>query len=293
MIFRVSTSTQKLVGRVDEGEELVTELTRICRSNGVHAAELRAVGQFSEIELAVFDAQRGEYVKVVDGKGYFELVSLNGNVSTLGDEVVLRLDAVFNALGPAGPQLVAGQLRRAKALSAEFVVEVFSDLRLRRRLDASSGRLELEAVEQVERKQAAAPAEEVPAAPEEAAPVETSAPVPQAPGLSWTDAIAEADSAESRREAARKGRPMPKKPTKTVSFDDDEDDDLEGPWLKPGDILNHPKLGRCRVMKVEDEDYCHIRLPRGKIRKMMLEVLDIRFAGEEDGRNVFEARVRK
>ncbi|RVU43186.1 DNA-binding protein [Lujinxingia sediminis] len=291
VIFRVSTSQQKLVGRVDEGEELVTELTRICRSNGVAAADLRAVGQFSEIELAAFDPRRGEYVKVVEGEGYFELVSLNGNVSTLGDEVVLRLDAVFNALGPAGPQLVAGQLRRAKALSAEFVIEVFGDLRMKRRLDTASGRLDLETIEQIERKaersEPAAPAASAaPSAPATSAPA---ASTDGAPGLSWADAIAEADSTETRREQARKGRPAPKKPAKAVSFDDEP----EGPWLKAGDILDHPKLGRCRVMKVEDEDYCHIRLPRGKIRKMMMEVLDIRFVGEEDGRNVFEARVRR
>src|SRR5690554_790747 len=171
---------------------MVTELTRVCRSNGVAAADIRAVGQFSEIELAAFDARRGEYVKVVDGEGFFELVSLNGNVSTLGDEVVLRLDAVFNAMGPAGPQLVAGQLRRAKALSAEFVVDVYSDLRMKRRLDPSSGRLELETIEQVERKVAKSESAAPAAAAENAGDVPAQpAAAESAPGLSWADAIAE------------------------------------------------------------------------------------------------------
>ena len=63
--------------------------------------------------------------------------------------------------------------------------------------------------------------------------------------------------------------------------------------MEPGDILEHPKLGRCRVMKVEDGEYAHVRLPRGKIRKLSLEIVEVELEGEEDGRNVFKAIINR
>ena len=63
--------------------------------------------------------------------------------------------------------------------------------------------------------------------------------------------------------------------------------------MEPGDYLDHPKLGRCRVIKVEEHEFAHIRLERGAIRKLALEVCEIRHVGEEKGRNVFQVRIKR
>ncbi len=79
-----------------------------------------------------------------------------------------------------------------------------------------------------------------------------------------------------------------------LEMDDDDDfDEDDRPQMKPGDVLEHPKLGRCRIMKVEEDDYAHIRLPRGKISKLVLDIFEIHYKGVEDGRNVFALRMRK
>jgi hypothetical protein len=46
-------------------------------------------------------------------------------------------------------------------------------------------------------------------------------------------------------------------------------------------------------MKVEEGEYAHVRLPRGKIRKLSLEIVDVTLEGEEDGRKVFKANINR
>lgn len=291
-MFRVSQQTDRIVGSLEAGEDFVDALVAICEKESIHAGDIRAVGHFDVIELVHFDSKEQRYKVLVDGEGSFDLVSLNGNVSRLGEEVVLRLDAVFNVMGPLGPQMVGGQLRKARVVGSEFVIEAFRDLRMERRLDATSGRLVLESIE----RSGAIKPTVAPAASNEAG--EELAPTPSAPtkestepSMSWGEAIAEVEDKEKARAARRSGKPMPKRPEKTV--DPYEDMDEDEPWPKPGDYLDHVKLGRCKVMKVEDEQYIHVRLPRGRIRKLALTVLDLHYFGEEDGRNIFEARVRR
>jgi hypothetical protein len=107
--------------------------------------------------------------------------------------------------------------------------------------------------------------------------------------MSWDDAAEESAQAGETGSAS----------SALDDADDEEDDhpyadiDLDAPMLEAGDILKHPKLGDCRVMKVEEDEYAHIRLPRGKIRKLSLEVVDPKFVEEDDGRNVFEAQIRQ
>lgn len=299
MNFRVSRASERLVGKLDAGEEFVEALSRVCKNHGVTAGEVRAVGHFDAIELVHFDATTQSYKTLVDGEGSFDLVSLNGNISLLGEEVVLRLDAVFNVVGPLGPQMVGGQLRKARVLDGEFVIDAYSDLKMDRRLDAATGRLVLDKIERIPGvAPAPAPAAQAtePAATSEpeADAVAAEKPKEKQQTMSWSEALAETEQAEQARKA-RKERvaPISKKSRDQREKDPYEDLDLDEPWMAPGDILDHPKLGRCHIMKVEGDHYAHIRLPRGRIRKLALEVLDVKYQGEENGKNVFAARVRR
>ncbi len=317
MIFEHSHMSHRLIGSLEEGEELVEVLTTLCKKHNVKAAEIRAVGSFQNVELVRFDRRSKQYVEVVNGAGEFELINLQGNVSTMGEEIVLRLDGLLSVQGLLGQQLIAGQLRSATAVNCEFVIDVFSDLRISRRLDAQRGLLVLDSIAREQPPEAPAPAASAPVStPAPAAPVYTepaaptaapaaaSAPVsahatqaaapapaaaPASSGMSWSDAIAKSDeSRPAPRQAPRIGERRPVVPP-TLNFDDDDEEQV----MSPGDILDHPKLRRCVVMKVEDDDYAHIRLPSGKIRKLALAVCEIVYKGEEDGRKVFQVRVRK
>ncbi|MBA2663405.1 MAG: DNA-binding protein [Bradymonadaceae bacterium] len=305
MIFEHSHTSHRLIGSLDAGEELVNALTSLCKSNNVRAGEIRAVGSFQNVELVRFDSRSKRYVEVLNGDGDFELVSLQGNISTMGSEIILRLDSLLSVAGPLGHQIVSGQLRAASVASCEFVIDVFADLRISRRLDPLRGLLVLDAIESIASSPSSAPPP-APRAPEAApasraaqpapppatttAPAAPAAPPRPATGMSWSEAMAKSDEAKpaSSRLAPRSGTRQ--NTAVDLGLDDDESTD---PAMAPGDILDHPKLGRCRVMKIEDDDYAHIRLPRGKIRKLALAVCEIVFKGEEEGRKVFQVRVRK
>ncbi len=295
MIFRVSSATERVVGRLDVGEDLVEVLSRICEEREVTAGQIKAVGHFDAIELVHFDTRTQSYETLVDGEGSFDLVSLDGTVSRLGGEVALRLAAVFNVIGPLGPQMVGGQLRRARAKDAEFVLESFADLQMERRLDPESGRLVLEGIE---RKSGvvAAPKAAPQAAPSQVQP-DRDEDEQEEPSMSWDEAIAEAEEVEKRREKKKSTSPPRQrrigKAKKKKKADPYADLDLDEPLMSKGDLLDHPKLGRCRVLDVDEGESVRIRLPRGRIRKLTLAVLEIEYKGKEDGSNIFEARVRR
>lgn len=306
MIYQESRQTRRIVGRLDEGDDCVEALNDFCKEHDIDAAEVRAVGRLGAIEVVRYDEEAGEYRTVYEGEGDFDLLNLSGNVSRLGDEVVLRLAVMISAQGPVAPQVITGQLRSATAVEFEFVMDVFEDLELQRKLDRETGVLALNAIKKTEQAPAPEPAKS-PEPTEAAAPSggSTSTPEPtdetpdepaaspsmEGQSMSWGDA-AEASKEKSgtdKSEPAGKKKNGQQKDVESIYGDMD----LDGPELDSGDILEHPKLGRCHVMKVEDQNYAHIRLPRGKIRKLSLKVVDVKFKGEEDGRNVFEAQVSR
>ncbi|AWV88099.1 PPC domain-containing DNA-binding protein [Bradymonas sediminis] len=305
MIFQETTRTRRLVGRIEEGEEFVSAITKLCQEHDVGAGRIEAIGSFSQVELARFDPVSATYKATLSAEGCFELISLQGNISKLGDAVVPRLECLLSVEGPAGAQFVSGQLRSAKAISCEFVLDIFEDLAIERKLDPETGRLKMRSITRVELPApaapvapAAAPARDVaPAAPapqkvaHKPAPQAAPEPVTQpeatpAPiagkGLSWKDAVAET-AAPERSSAPGAGA---KRPSATDLY---ADVDLEEPAIQAGDILEHPKLGRCRVIKIDDGEYAHVRLPRGRIRKLSLDIVDVEFDRDEDGRSVFRA----
>ncbi len=315
--FRRSQATQRLVGRLDEGDELVSTLTKLCDDRGVKAGEVRCVGHFDAIELVHFNAQSGEYEEMIDAEGSFDLVSLTGNISRLGGEAALRLGAVFSVATAAGTQMVGGQLRKARAVDGEFVIDIFSDLEMTRRLDGKSGRLILDGIERVKSEESSPSKADV--APRErrspakarqdlasgaAAPSSTGSTSTQTKAgssgteqtdMSWDEALAEVSDGDkkSKGRAARKGSKRAGGLSKKQKGDPYADFDFEEPLMERGDYLDHIKLGRCRVLDVEEDQYIRIRLPRGRIRKLALGVLEIEYKGEEDGRSVFDARVSR
>lgn len=296
MQFEESRSIRSFVGRVEPGDDVIEALTLVCEANDVSSALVRLTGTLRDVELVRFEPGSRDYVTLVDHAGPFDIVHLSGQMAKLGDQSMLRADALLATWAPGGQQLVFGQLRRGVAEEAEFVLETFEDLEIERRLDAASGRFPIASVERT-----AAPtprAEPAPAPPprERREPETISEPAGTAAGaqksdVSWADAM---QASEEIKPASQRTKPPLQKPATERSAEDVYADyDFDEPFVKAGDILDHPKLGECRVIKVEDDEYAHIRLSRGQIRKLALEVIELRYDGERDGKNVFKVRVRK
>lgn len=71
----------------------------------------------------------------------------------------------------------------------------------------------------------------------------------------------------------------------------DEGDDYE---LRPDDRLLHPRLGRCVVVQVPDEDRASIRLESGRVVDLHLGLLKLVCTERaDDGRQTFKVQIRK
>ncbi len=304
MQFEESRQSRLLMGSMDRGEELVAQLGRIADLQQIKAGALRGLGTLQDVELVRRDHASGEWVTCVDASGPFDVIQLTAHMASLGDQPAIRVDALLSAQGPGGTQLIAGQIRKATVVEFEFTLEAFDDLVAERRLD--QGVLVLAEVRQTntepkpvrERKPVERIAEpklgkvEPPAsrpAPAYTPPAAAEPEDDEPEQMSWGEAAKAAQEVKPAREKPKVRKP----PRRTDSTGEDDDEEDDHGLMEPGDVLDHPALGRCRIIRVEEDEFAHIRLARGPIRKLALEVCDIRFVGEEDGRNVFKVRIKR
>lgn len=282
MIYRESTANRTIVGHIEEGDEIVEQLVAFCEQEDIEGAFVRAVGHVRAVELAHFRSDKGDYEPVLEGRGDFELVQLNGTIAKLGDKLVPNLEAMVSNGSAIGTSSSAGQLRKGVSAGCDFVLTAFDDLTLERQLDPETGRVPLSAIERSESDA------ETHARAKKESPVHESdsKKTPADKGMSWEQAAeasqAGSTSSERKPEAA-----------KQTEADDGVfgDLDTQQAHISAGDRLEHPKLGICQVIKVEEDKYLHIRLPSGKIRKLSLSIVDVEFKESENGKNVFEAHL--
>ncbi|MEM1347561.1 MAG: DUF296 domain-containing protein [Myxococcota bacterium] len=281
-----SYRARRIVGRLDPGEEIVETLTALCERETITAGSCVVTGRLRAAELLHLAVEERQYVLAHDIESILDIAMMRGNVATLGGQVVLKLEAMLTASGPFGAQFVSGQVRSATVEQCEFVVEIYEDMILERSMNPKTGELVLYEIE------ADGPPSEPTPVTQAASPAQATQPA-AAPASSWAAAIEASEDASTS--SKRREKPAPKSPPRPAPqevLDLGFDDEDELPEMKPGDILDHPKLGRCRIMRVDEDEYAHIRLPRGRISKLVLDLFDISVAGEEDGKRVFKLRLR-
>lgn len=75
--------------RIDKGEEVLTELVKLCKLNEIKAGYLSGLGATDKIQIGLFDPLEKKYKKV-EFKGPMEITSLIGNISTKDGEPYLH-----------------------------------------------------------------------------------------------------------------------------------------------------------------------------------------------------------
>ena len=80
----------KIIVRIDKGEEIVESLKVICKRNKVKLGKISGIGATDKVKIGFFDIEEKEYHPKEMDK-CFEITSLLGNVSTKEDEVYLHL----------------------------------------------------------------------------------------------------------------------------------------------------------------------------------------------------------
>lgn len=136
MIAGESVTTRCVMGRVEQGEELVAALRELARLERIDAGFVRGHGTVAGAALSRYDPAARAYVAAGGVEGPAELVSLQGSVS-LEDGVATPW--LWVVLAPAGAVPVAGRLVSARVVHVELVVDVLDDGDLERRPDAATG----------------------------------------------------------------------------------------------------------------------------------------------------------
>lgn len=117
------------------GEELMEGIKKFCGEYRIEAASFRAIGAAGEVEIAWYDLGAKQYVTVLLQED-LEIVSLEGNVSKLGNDTVVHGHGVFSN---KAMETKAGHVNKAVISGACEVVLVRLEGKIDRAFDKDTG----------------------------------------------------------------------------------------------------------------------------------------------------------
>jgi predicted DNA-binding protein with PD1-like motif len=263
VIVAESRRGRRLVGRLDKGSDVLEGLAEVCRTHQVRAAEVRAVGSVAEVVLCEYDQRARQHRAGRRFDAQFEIVSLGGNISEKDGKLFVHAKCSLSRERDNGIELVGGQLVSGRVFAVEFVIDVFDDLILRRGPDGQTGlSLWREAISLGD------PGETPAAAEPKHVPFDAPA------KTSWEDVVAASDP---RPAVVKEDAPVEELPQEEVR-------------VVAGDLIDHPKFGRCVVERIEgDYEFVSARLRNQRLIRLSLDVLTLVPAGEEAGKRLFRA----
>jgi hypothetical protein len=207
------------------------------------------------------------------------MILATGVIAEHEGKLDLRLNVMATRQGGDGLELVGGRCSGGRVTNVEFAIEAIDDLILRRGLDVETGQMVWNDAIRLTRPdlKAGEPArpkpEPGPSRPAPSPPPSSSSSSKRGSKPSWADAVMASVRADAK-----------------ASVKQPEVDDEPLRLVRVGDILEHQKFGRCVVQRVDgDMEYATVRLRNDRLVRLNLDVLDLRYAGEEDGHQVFRA----
>ena len=119
MEYRVFSD--KIVARIDKGEEICEQLKVICLKEGVTLANISAIGAVGEFTVGVFSPESKTY-KANTFSGDYEIVSLLGNVTEKDGKYYSHLHM---SAGDSEGRVFGGHLNSAVvSATCEMLIEV-------------------------------------------------------------------------------------------------------------------------------------------------------------------------
>ncbi|MCY2929334.1 MAG: DNA-binding protein [Planctomycetota bacterium] len=134
--YRDVTCVRRVMGKCAHEADLLAELTRVCKENGVQLGRVEAIGAVRKARVGYYHQDRREYeFHTFDGP--MEIAALVGNVSVKDGEPIVHAHVTLSdATGRAfGGHLAPGTV----VFACEFVVEAFDGPEFRRTLDEPTG----------------------------------------------------------------------------------------------------------------------------------------------------------
>lgn len=119
MIYR--RFSDKIIARIDRGEEIVSSLKSVCEEEKITLAGISAIGAVKKFTVGVFDPQNKSY-RSNDFTGNYEIVSLTGTVTTKQGIPYLHLHM---SAGDENGRVFGGHLNSAVvSATCEVVIDI-------------------------------------------------------------------------------------------------------------------------------------------------------------------------
>ncbi|MBR5730501.1 MAG: DNA-binding protein, partial [Firmicutes bacterium] len=83
------------VVRLQRGEEILTKLMELCRSENIRLAHIEGLGAAGKVTVGCYNVEEKHYYKSQYEGGTFEITSLTGNVSEMNGEPYLHVHMSF------------------------------------------------------------------------------------------------------------------------------------------------------------------------------------------------------
>jgi hypothetical protein len=125
----------KIVARIDKGEEILQQLEAICRAESVQLANINALGAVGDFTVGLFKTAEKKYYSN-DFRGDFEIVSLTGTVTTKDGEFYAH---IHMSAGDAEGHVFGGHLNRAVVSATCEMVIFLIDGRVERKFNDEVG----------------------------------------------------------------------------------------------------------------------------------------------------------
>lgn len=110
---------QHLVVRIDANESIIESLMRVARAEKISLASINGIGAVKSFTVGFFNPKTKVYQEQTF-KGYYEITSLIGNITTHNGEPYFHLHANF---GNDNYQIVGGHLKEAIiSVTCEIVI---------------------------------------------------------------------------------------------------------------------------------------------------------------------------
>ncbi len=125
--------------RIDKGEEVITELLRVCKKENIESAVFTGIGGCSHAELQTFIPDKGEFeTEIIDGM--LELINITGNIAPENGRLCHHAHAAFSYKEGTEHKMAAGHLKATTVLyTAEIELRPVKGGTIKRKRDPETG----------------------------------------------------------------------------------------------------------------------------------------------------------
>ena len=201
-----------------------------------------------------------------------QILLATGLVSEDKSKLHLSLSLMASRQRDNGIELLGGVCLGAKVVTCNFIIEAMDDVTLQGRVDRSTGLYSFS----------------------EGLNASSGVPKEKTVATSFTDQMVaanlsiEADKPNWADEVMASVRAAADRVEENKKDSGPEVEDEPYRAIQLGDIMEHQQFGRCVVQKVDaDQEFVTVRLRNSRLVRLNLEVLRLRYHGQEEGHQVF------